>query len=310
MNGRPQVLLLGNGLNLAFDAGISWDELLHSFRDDLHEKFECPKPLKAIIYAKNRIKDALKGKNDILYGNICSDEQRQMLHDILCIGLSDILTTNYSYELEIAGLGLSEISDRKLKDMSRHTSGVERVEPKYLLCSYNELDFSGITNRIWHIHGEARKIDSMILGHYYYAKLLGRVIEYLRKNNSRYEEVLKKGKFFKSKSWLDDFILGDVYILGFRFDLSEFDLWWLIDRKSKEKSSDGKVYFFTPREDKFSPRDELLRLFDVNVIDCGFTKPTCTDPQLKSSKYREFYAVALEEIKSMVSNNTLVALGG
>lgn len=179
MNNRPQVLMLGNGLNLAY-GGVSWGTLLKeiSVREDIPERLSCPMPMQAILHTNNDIKTAMEKKKSSLYGNVGNAEQRLILQNVLRMGFDDILTTNYSYELEIAALGLSSVKESQIKKLNRHTPRVGRVESKYLLHSYNELNVDDVQNRVWHIHGEARKPDSMILGHYYYANLLARMVKY------------------------------------------------------------------------------------------------------------------------------------
>ena len=64
---------------------------------------------------------------------------------------------------------------------------------------------------------------------------------------------------------MDAFILGDVYILGFGFDLSEFDLWWLLNRKFNEKADHGHVYYLEPKSPVLDEKLELLKLLEVEV---------------------------------------------
>ena len=47
MFNRPQVLMIGNGLNLAY-GGVSWGDLLKdiSVRTDIPDDLHCPMPLK------------------------------------------------------------------------------------------------------------------------------------------------------------------------------------------------------------------------------------------------------------------------
>ena len=42
------------------------------------------------------------------------------------------------------------------------------------------------------------------------------------------------GMEMECQGWLDYFLMGDVHAVGFGFDLSEFDIWWAIERKSRE----------------------------------------------------------------------------
>lgn len=319
MRDRPQVLLIGNGLNLAFNDGFSWNAMLKDIRCNPSEKlpkdprkFDCPMPLKAIVYTNDNIEDAIKefkNENTILFGEVNDDRKRQIFQNILGIGFDDILTTNYSYELEIAGLNTREIKETALIKISTHTNKVDRVEPKYLLHSYNELKSNGLVNRIWHIHGEARKTDSMILGHYYYANLLGRMTEYLSKNSKRYERLYRSEKVLELQSWIDSFILGDVYILGFGFDLSEFDLWWLLNRKKRERAPHGRVYFFDTYDEKSDVRNELLKTLGVEIMDLGIRKPPENDSS-RNEVYIDFYNKALERIKSIATENITTVVGG
>ena len=307
---RPQILLLGNGLNLAY-GGTSWSELLNKIkvRDDIPKKLDCPMPLQAVLYTNNDIKTAMENQKQKLFGSLATEEQTDVLQNILTYSFDEILTTNYSYELEMAALGHSVDVERPIKKKAEHTQKVQRVETKYLLHTYNRAIFNGTQNRIWHIHGEARKPDSMILGHYYYANLLARMVKYTSDNANRYENDAKAGKDTEINSWLDAFILGDVYILGFTFDLSEFDLWWLLNRKMREKAPHGKVYFFEPYSGGFNEKTELLKLLDVEHIDCNIKKPDKNDPR-KAEKYREFYDEALIIIKKMMTENKYSLVGG
>ena len=307
---RPQVLLLGNGVNLAC-GGVSWSDLLKniSVRDDIPETLHCPMPLQAILYTNNDLKSAMEDQKHKLFGSLATDEQKVFLQSILACGFTEILTTNYSYELEMVALGETIVDERPLRKMADHTAKVLRVESKYLLHTYNRVYYKGKENHIWHIHGEARKPDSMILGHYYYANLLGRMVKYAADNENRYENNAKSGRETEINSWLDAFILGDVYVLGFTFDVSEFDLWWLLNRKLREKAPHGRVYFFEPYSGGFNEKIELLKLLDVEHLDCYVKRPDKNDPH-KTDKYREFYDKALIEIKKMMDENKYALVGG
>ena len=298
---KPQVLLLGNGLNLAY-GGVSWENLLKniSVRNDITENLRCPMPLQAVLYTNNNIKTAMERQKEKLFGSLATESQATVLQDILTSDFDEILTTNYSYELEMAALGHSIADDKPIKKMAEHTSKVQRVESKYLLHTYNKASCKGKENHIWHIHGEARKPDSMILGHYYYANLLGRMIKYTFDNENRYESNAKSGKETEISSWLDAFILGDVYVLGFTFDVSEFDLWWLLNRKLREKAPHGNVYFFEPYSGGFNEKIELLKLLDVEHVDCNIKKPDKNDPK-RTKKYKEFYDEEPVKIKKMMN---------
>ena len=55
-----------------------------------------------------------------------------------------------------------------------------------------------------------------------------------------------QNKNYQCRCWLDYFILGDVWSVGFGLDVSEFDVWWAIERKAREKNAAHgmfKAYF-------------------------------------------------------------------
>ncbi|MBR6941466.1 MAG: SIR2 family protein, partial [Clostridia bacterium] len=203
-------------------------------RDDLPENLEyglvAPMTLRAKLIADGDIKVALDSAPSRYYGSLENDMLRADLRLILNAGFDDIITTNYDYRLETAATESERISKYYLDKNARNTEKGKKVEPKYLIHSYQNVPFNGKNNRIWHIHGEAKKQDSMILSLYYYSNLLSRIIDYSRKRGNSYTELQCKGVSPDIKSWIDAFILGDVYVLGFGFDYSEIDLWWLLER--------------------------------------------------------------------------------
>lgn len=299
----PQVLFLGNGLNLAF-SGISWTDLIGKIakRDDFDwSRSEMPMPLQAILASDNQIRSSLKSAKEDFRGKIRNDRQMEALRDLLTMGFDDILTTNYSYELEEAALGQNELSDRQIAKLMRYTS--ENPERNYLLHTYNQVKCGNAENRIWHVHGEIRKTDSMILGHYWYGKLLYKIIEESEKNKDHYARNQREGKPTERNSWMDSFILGDVYVLGFGFGLSEVDLWWLLNRKQRERAEHGRVYFYELRSEKQREKTELLKLMDVEVLDLGFSDNEKTTPEGKPD-YKAFYQAAVNDIRQKMANRS------
>ena len=265
-NGIPQVLLLGNGINRAFNSD-SWDDLLNSIdrRSDRYDigGYRCPETLKAILITEDNVDKALRNQKERL-GNLGAEKpeaQIRLLQRLLNAGFDEILTTNYSYELETAALGHDRMNERVLRRLQAHTDEVGRCEASLMLHTYNRVEFAGGEQRIWHVHGEARKPDSMILGAYYYGDLLGKMIEHSKKRGSytRNSEI---------RSWTDAFILGDVYILGFGMGFAESDMWWLLNRKKREGTNVGKTYFYelNPRENFNRAKIDLLKLMNVEII--------------------------------------------
>lgn len=293
----PQVLFLGNGLNQAF-GGLSWVKLIESIavRDDFQwDQSETPMPLLAILATNNQIKDALKQHKDYFHGTVQTETQKNILTSLLTMGFDDILTTNYSYELEAVGLGKVTIADRDAGKMQRTTTGT-RAETRYLLHTYNEVMCNNVKNSVWHVHGEIRKPDSVTLGHYAYGNLLKRIIVEVENRKNLYEQNQWFKKDTVLDSWIDAFILGDIYVLGCGFGLSEVDLWWLLNRKYTERAAHGNVYFYEIYCEKQREKIELLKLMNVEVVSLGFAENKNNSPD-----YTAFYQAAVDDIHSKLS---------
>lgn len=267
---KPQILLLGNGINRAFDSD-SWDDLLNSI-DRRRERydiggFHVPEALKAILLTEDNVDKALKSKKHALanLGAKKPEAQMRLLRRLLALPFDEILTTNYSYELETAALGSHSLSENALRNMQSHSDEVARCEHRFLLHTFNRVKLENTEHRVWHIHGEARKPDSMILGAYFYGNLLGKLVELNKKRGAYYSQTEGAPRI---RSWADAFILGDVYILGFGFGFSETDLWWLLNRKKRERGSAGKTYFYElkPIEETNRAKLDLLKLMGVRIV--------------------------------------------
>lgn len=314
----PQVILLGNGINRAY-GGASWNELLKEISSGKYkdvDKLRCPMPLKAILVTDDHINGTLKSyiaaHREEAYGTIKDENHAHILQSLLSIGADHILTTNYSYELEIAAFSdRGSATESHIKNLQDHTEYVEKAEPQYLLSTFNRVNYGYVPNKIWHIHGEARKPSSVILGHFYYGELLYHLKDYVKKEGGRYLFAQKNDKEWHLKSWIDAFIMGDVYILGAKLDLSEIDLWWLIGRKKREGAEHGKLYFYEPAKEQGKDGDiderlELIKIF-AEVKDMGIKLPEESDDptakQQRTAAYREFYKTALTDIADKIHNS-------
>ena len=85
----PQVLLLGNGINIAY-GGSSWSELLKEITTNealLGKELKRPMPLRAILLTGNYIKTALKNAKPHLMGKIDNARQGDYYKKLLTMGL-------------------------------------------------------------------------------------------------------------------------------------------------------------------------------------------------------------------------------
>ena len=295
------------------NGGASWNDFLRAIAtkkeivdgiisvDDL----KCPEPLKAILVTEDHVDVAMQDYCNRIAFQEQSEQACKIYKKLLTLGFDDVLTTNYTYELEIAASNSKKMNTRGISKLMRHTDAVKRAENKYLLHTYNQLTVNGCTNRVWHIHGEARKPDSAVLGHYYYGNLLCKIKECLhRRNYAENKEI---------KSWVDSFVMGDVYVLGFGFGFSELDLWWLLNRKAREKTATGKVYFYEAKPVGFDEKHELLGMLRrahggepvVEIVSCGYENKTiCKDGVEKTAlagSYKDFYNDAIVDIANRIN---------
>lgn len=300
----PQVLFLGNGL-LRACGGQSWDALLQTMtkRSDLPSSLASSMPLRAILITGNQVQASLKS-NPLLYGTPLPEDKNQPVRDLLAGGFDHILTTNYSYELEAAAQPDALLVKSRLPGMMKNVSPSGRADSKYLLSTYNEFSYQGVLNRIWHIHGEARKPGSIVIDHNAYAMLLGRYIEHMKQAGHKYIRAAESHSEFPMYSWLDAFITGDVYFLGFGLDYSEIDIWWLMERKAREQANVGKIHYFDIGTVGFNEKQELLKALGCQVHNCGFV-----DRYGAKIDYLEFYKAAIQEILRLQAAKNPVPAG-
>lgn len=259
-NERPRVLLLGNGLCRAF-GGMSWDKLLDEIKDKdsfplQSDRYLMPMPLKAEMLTNNTLASSMKKivresqtEKYLSWKNFTSTNEvmRIFIQDMIIDRFDYVLTTNYSYEIEAGLLNAEAVTPDQITKLMNYTE-VDNAQTHFLINTFNIVG----ETPIWHVHGEARKPDSMVIGNYYYGKLLKRCVERVDGSNKAagrgklYKKNMKRKRSQKIGSWIDAFILGDVYIVGLGLDFSEIDLWWLLEYKRNNRDISGKTVFYDP----------------------------------------------------------------
>lgn len=268
----PKVLLLGNGINRAFNFA-SWTDLLNHLKEREFSKEEdaclkeVPYPLCPVILTKDHIHSKLK-KAALDFTELkAPEDEEQLLRKFLSLPFDAILTTNYTYELEkaIYDKFLCKVGRtnkyRKVAFMSNQRDTVKQLYTYY----------PGVvkTQSIWHIHGEASRPDTMVLGHYFYGKLLSKMQNHVSNLLRRYKGNTTRKQGMDVHSWIDFFMLSDVYIVAQGLDLSELDLWWLINCK-KRHFADRKIFLYKP---DIKLQEKLLAdAYGIQVITSGLNK--------------------------------------
>lgn len=285
----PKVLLLGNGINRAYDFA-SWDELIKSIKtkelteEEIKTVNKAPNPLQPIILTEDHVGDKMKEIAPKLTELKACDEEENLLNKFVSLPFDSVLTTNYTYEIEKAAI---ENFNCKVgvacKYRKKAKADAKDFESKQLNTYFEVLDSK---KPLWHIHGEAAKPDTMILGHYYYGKLLAKIQPYIRQLKARETKAKNTNGIIDVKSWVDYFMLSDVYIVGLGLDLSELDLWWLINCK-KRHFPKTKIVLYKP--DVTLEQRLLAQSYNIEVVSDG----------LIGNDYKSYYNGIYTELKKL-----------
>jgi hypothetical protein len=259
----PEVMLLGNGINRAYNF-MSWGELLSSISTEENayaRLYNVPAPLQAVILTNDEVDTSLKKISQKLIDAKTSAEEENVLRSIAKLPFDAVLTTNYTYEFEKALCTDFKVTFGKASKYRKNTSGESIKQPCKNMYTY--FDIPSFEKPIWHVHGEAAIVNSMILGHYYYGKILSGMNSYLESLMKRYTLSKSNKSSFECRSWIDYFLIGNITIMALGLDFSEIDLWWLINVK-KRKFPDTKITFYKP---DITPEQEMLaKAYGVKVI--------------------------------------------
>lgn len=287
MQKPPKVLFVGNGLLLLDNNGTGWAELLDSLNQD-GRKIPGIKKIPSAMQP-----EAIRGTDvETVQSLTASMLKSRIPHDILkelvFLDFDAILTTNYTYEIEDALTGgrWSEYKRRKC-----HTTLFEDPHVRFNTYKCNLVrDIKGRDVPVFHVHGELARKHSLVLSYYSYADAVFHLIEMNKRRKNAYEEHQLSGTPLDCQGWLDYFIMGEVYTVGFGFDLSEFDIWWASERKSREHANNGKLHAYMISEKADKARSSMLSAMG---IDEKYFR-------VKDGHFAEEYETVLEDIRSQL----------
>ncbi len=252
---------------------------------------------------KSLVRKHVKG-TDVTNELYCNQEvvKLRFFKDLIGAGFTDIITTNYSYEIEKVLVGRCPDADSKnhLYEDYIYPKKCGIRERKYKIWKYYR--FPGIGTRIWHVHGEYLKPHSIIFDYYDYCSLLAKVKNPKKPTSmEKTEECLSDGNNHQENSnWIQTFVWGDIYILGFSASIEEPLFWWAMARKKHKQPQEGRVYFYEPtfafkgknsRKRNQRQKDVLamMKAFDAEHRSVGMTIS-------KDSQFKEFYKLACKDI--------------
>lgn len=293
----PNILLFGNGLSMNA-GGKSTEKLLSelwsnsnfSKKEADNEKVHFPYQI--IIGTEDDVPFACdKLSENMRASTFYKDKKFDVFKKYMNLEMDAFLTTNYSYEAEVA-IDENFLKKSRLQKYMVHTDDVNRREPKFYLHS-----FYRIKNKdIWHIHGEAKNKFSVVIDQYNYGKLLYKMISYINTNYSRL--YTEQTQTINTESWIDYFLIGNIYIVGLGLSMAEYDLWWLLNNKKRNKNNKGKVFYYCNKKDNISGAEkEMLRLQQVEVVmDERAINPDSMD------YYNGYYNWVYEDISNKMNN--------
>ena len=304
--GRPQILLIGNGLEYS-SGQKSWGELLDRLtvadaisltgeqRDAipfpmLYQLLSTHAPAPSSLTAQQIREEEQRLAEGIRVLNHASNT---LLDALPGLDADHIMTTNYSYCLEKAFFPRLDFTKSAARTRKRLRLGAAdgKKEISYKLHSCYLARSDSRQTGLWHIHGECAVPKGIVLSHDRYGRLLQRIEDVCSHQHypRKADQILMK----EFTSWPELFLYGDVYILGLGMEFNEFDLWWLLRRKQREQYADGRIYFYErrPEEGFQSSKHLMLQANGVTLCHAG-----CTD----QDSYDEFYAAALKDIKKRI----------
>lgn len=279
-----KTLLIGNGINRCFK-DTSWQKAIQDILVSSNSNLtyadikDVPMNMQIVLASNDNVDIKMKDFAKKLFENEVVDRQRELINKIVDCDWDNILTTNYSYEIEET-LGVKR-QLRTYYDLRKWTrDNLNRKDKILHLYEYNEINNYP---HIWHIHGDICTPSSIIIGHYYYGKILSAIEQYTSKLISKYFSNTP----YKKESWIDGFVLDDLYILGFSLDLCEIDIWWLLCYKHRH-FKDTKVYFYIPKKDLSNNVRLMLEVYGVIIKD---------NIELQKNNYYKYYLDVVEDIK-------------
>ena len=236
--------------------------------------------MRIVAATGDHVDKCMKAFSSRLYNDVISEKQRSFLEKFLCFPSTDILSANYSLELEQA----AGIPHQKNKYYAARRDTKECSARERRLRMYTYFEAEKYKKRIWHIHGDVTAPSSIIMGHYYYGKLLHEIQNYIPDLMRRSGDVSS----YKPKSWVDLFLLNEIHMIGFGLNLSEIDLWWLICCK-RRYFSHTKIVFHKPFWERCDEAALMMRTYGVTV---------CDDTEAETGNYLSYYEKVLDRIRN------------
>ena len=249
-------ILFGNGLNMLSN-NDSWDQLVKRIETEPSES-KIPNTIQFDVKLYSMDDFTINSEKELKKA-ICKEMknyQSNEIYDIIAeLRLEHYITTNYDFTIQPA-----------LMKAGFDVKEGYHKETTYSINRYVEYEDDNTKNkRVWYIHGELNRPNSIMLGYKHYCDYTGKIIEHI--SNSCWNEQTDL-EFTTVLSWIDLFFCSNVYIMGLGLYYEEIDLWWLLSyrkrlRKLKPNVCQNNIVYFGECE---SGKRDLLKSLDVNVV--------------------------------------------
>ncbi|MEO5682778.1 MAG: hypothetical protein ABIQ88_09050 [Chitinophagaceae bacterium] len=287
------VLFVGNGIN-SIDSNNSWESLLRLLHRDYYDEAVSFDELKQkpfpLVYEQIVLWQLKKHRNyrieNILKKIIAAEAGKiatNPVHAAIAAAKgAHIITANYEFNL-MTDAGARVKNEGCVKEL--------------VYSVFRHFKAGGKT--YWHLHGDAKHTNSINLGYEHYCGQLQRMREYTTGAYSRGSKTLANKfklplvnrSYLNSRhfySWIDLFFTDNIIIkiLGFRLEMEELDIWWLLTYRAKIMYGakrglhipvNNKIQYFIPKQytaDKkgaidsaYKTKKHLLQAMDVEVIE-------------------------------------------
>lgn len=249
-------LLFGNGINLLSNKD-SWEKMVKTIETEPSEN-KVPNTMQFDVKLYS-LKAFTNDSEKQLKKDICHEMKNYISNEIYDkiaeLNIENYITTNYDFTIQPALMKAGYV-----------VKGGYHKETTYSLYRYAEYEDEDLnTKKVWNIHGELNRPQSIMLGYKHYGDYTGKIIDYIDK--SCWKNDTSK-TFSDIQSWIDLFFCSNIYIMGLGLYYEEIDLWWLLSYRKRLKKANptlfsNKVVYFGECQ---KGKRELLNFLDVDVI--------------------------------------------
>jgi hypothetical protein len=287
------ILFAGNGIN-TINSNSTWEMLLRTLHKDYYDAavsftdiIQKPFPL---VYEQIVLWQLKKHRNTgiertlkkIIAAETCRILPNEIHTAIAAKKINHIITANYEFNL-VKDPGASMLNRGCIK------------ETTYSIFRH----FRNNGKTYWHLHGDAQHVTSINLGYEHYCGQLQKMREYVTgtyiaadKNFTKlFTRPLVNRAYLKSAevySWVDFFFRDNttIKIFGFRMELEELDIWWLLTYRAKilygakkghQQPRNNRVLYFIPRQftkdrkgvmlPAYKTKKALMEGMNINVVE-------------------------------------------